>query len=114
MKIGKHKEMNTIIALLLTISIFASAVMAFPIANAQTVNRYYTWLYVGTSAGGGGVGPIGVGQDMLLVAWTKEMPPDIGETADVVASPTGRSGWYGMQISVTKPDNTTEILRHAL
>jgi hypothetical protein len=110
MKIRKNKKMNTIISLILTITIVASTIAAFPIASAQTVNRYYTWLYVGTSAGGGGAGPIGVGQDMLLVAWTKDMPPDIGETSDVVASPTGRSGWYGMQISVTKPDNTTEIV----
>jgi hypothetical protein len=110
MKIQKSKKMNTIISLILTITIVASTLAAFPIASAQTVNRYYTWLYVGTSAGGGGAGPIGVGQDMLLVAWTKDMPPDIGETSDVVASPTGRAGWYGMQISVTKPDNTTEIV----
>ena len=102
--------MKSFIALSLIIAMVASTLAAFPIANAQTVNIYHTWLYVGTSAGGGGVAPIGVGQQILLVAWTKDMPPDIGETSDVVSSPTGRAGWYGMQINVTKPDNTTEIV----
>ncbi len=108
----ENKNLKTLITMSLIISMVALPLIAFPIANAQTVNvsKYYTWLYVGTSAGGGGVGPIGVGQKMLLVAWTKEMPPDIGETTGLVASPNGRAGWYGMQLKLTKPDNTTEII----
>ena len=47
---------------------------------------------------------------MLIVAWTADMPPDIGETSGAVPSPNGRAGWYGMQIKVWDPDNETETL----
>jgi len=47
---------------------------------------------------------------MLVVAWTAAMPPDIGETAGTVSSPTLRAGWTGMTAVVTKPDGTNETL----
>ena len=99
------KTIASLIAILLTISIAIPLVDVAP-ANAA-VSSYYSYIYVGTSAGDRG---IGVGQQILLVAWTADMPPDQGEAAGKVASPTGRAGWSGMQINITKPDNTSEIL----
>jgi hypothetical protein len=66
---------------------------------------YRTWVYVAASPE-----LIGVGQEVMLVTWTAEMPPDIGEQSGQVSSPTGRAGWYDMQIQVWDPDNETEIL----
>ena len=39
------------------------------------------------------------------------MPPDIGETAGTVASPTGRAGWNNpATVSIMKPDGTNDTL----
>jgi hypothetical protein len=40
--------------------------------------------------------------------WTADMPPDIGEQAGTISSPSGRAGWANIPIKVTKPDNTSE------
>jgi hypothetical protein len=66
---------------------------------------YHTWVYVSASPE-----LTGVGEEMLLVCWTAEMPPDIGEQSGQVSSPTGRAGWYDMKIQVWDPDNQTEIV----
>jgi len=105
MKITESKTSVSLIALFLMLTI-AVSIIALPMANAVT-NTYTTWLYVGTSAGTRG---IGVGETVLLVSWTAEMPPDIGERVGVVASPTSRAGWHGMQIKVWDPDNETQTL----
>ena len=97
--------MTTLIAMFLMLS-FAIPYIELPTANAAT-NNYTSYVYVSTSAGARGVG---VGQNMLLVAWTADMPPDTGEISGVVASPNGRAGWYGMKIQVWDPDNETKIL----
>jgi outer membrane protein assembly factor BamB len=104
MKFAKSKTAISLIALFLMATI--AVIVPLPMANAATKN-FYTWVYVADGAGTRGVG---VGQDILLVAWTAEMPPDIGETAGLVPSDTGRAGWDGMQIQVWDPDNETEIL----
>jgi hypothetical protein len=105
------KKTKTAISIILIVSMIASIAYAFPTTNgALVVNKIHTWLYVGTSAGGGGVADVGVGQSMLITAWTKDMPPDIGETANLIAAPHGRAGWYGITVTLTKPDNTTETL----
>lgn len=98
--------MATLIALFITFLMITSTFSALPTAEAATRN-FYSYVYVGSSAGDRGVG---VSENMLFVAWTADMPPDTGEISGVVASPTGRAGWYGMQIQVWDPDNETEIL----
>ncbi len=109
MKISKTTK--TAISVILILSMIASIAYAFPTTNgALVVNKIHTWVYVGTSAGGGGVADVGVGQKMLITAWTKDMPPDVGETANLITTPDGRAGWYGVTVVITKPDNTTEIL----
>jgi len=66
---------------------------------------YHTYIYVTVSRK-----VIGVGQDILLVYWTDEMPPDTGEQEGLVPSPTGRQGWYDVQLVITKPDGTNETI----
>jgi hypothetical protein len=92
-----------LIALILMISMFASVAVLSTVDAAVT---YYN-SYVYTSAS-----PklLGVGQTALLVAWTSDQPPDIGETAGTVPSPSGRAGWSGMQINLTKPDGESVLL----
>jgi len=115
MNISKNKKIQTAISVILILSMIAS--IAFVSADVVNVNgktlivgKIHTWLYVGTSAGGGGVADVGVGQQMLITAWTKDIPPDIGETANLISTPDGRAGWNGITITVTRPDNTTETL----
>ena len=96
MQIAKYKTMASLIALLLMLTIAASLV-ALPTVNAA-VNYYTSQVYVSVSRD-----VIGVGQQMLLVMWTADIPPDIGEQAI-----GGRAVWYNVGINVTKPDGTTE------
>ena len=46
--------------------------------------------------------PVGVGQPVTIVTWTAEMPPDIGETAGTVVSPSTRAGWYGITLTINR------------
>jgi hypothetical protein len=104
-----NKTRKSIISIILMLSMIGSILISLPVTSA-VVNTYHTYLYVGTSAGGGGVGDVGVGQSMLITAFTKDMPPDIGETVHNVIAPNGRAGWYGVQLHLIKPDNTTQVL----
>ncbi|MCW3995753.1 MAG: PQQ-binding-like beta-propeller repeat protein [Candidatus Bathyarchaeota archaeon] len=103
-----NKIKKTIAILIMMVLTLTTAIplLSIPLSHAATVN-FYSYIYVATSAGPRGVG---VGEKMLLVAWTADMPPDTGEILGVVASPTGRAGWYGMQIKVWDPDNETTTL----
>jgi hypothetical protein len=51
-----------------------------------------------------------VGKQMFISYWTQEIPPDIGEIAGTVESPTQRAGWYNISLIITKPDGTTETI----
>ena len=99
------KIMTLLLAVLLLIS--AVSIAFFVPTTDAAVSAIYSYIYVMSSTGDQ---PGHVGQSMLLVAWTKDMPPDIGETIQNVASPTGRAGWQGMTIKVTDPDNMTTTL----
>jgi hypothetical protein len=99
----KRKTMAFLIALFLMLTI-AVPLIALPTVNAA-VNYYHSYVYAIPAPY-----TLGVGQQMLLVAWTADMPQDIGETAGTVNSPTGRAGWYGIQINITHPDGETEIV----
>jgi len=104
MKFAKSKTAILLIALFLMATI--AVIAPLPMANAAEKN-FYTWLYVADGAGPRGVG---VNEEIILVAWTADMPPDTGEREGYVISPTGRAGWDGMKIQVWDPDNETEIL----
>src|SRR5665647_1269252 len=106
MKTTKNKSKLSLIALFLTLTMIASTIFAIsPIASAQTVQKYPTFLYAAAAPN-----PVGIGQPITVVTWTAEIPPDIGETTGAVVSPSGRAGWIGMTLTVTKPDNTTQTI----
>jgi hypothetical protein len=98
--ISKNKTMAILIALLLTLTITAS--LATQPANAA-VTITYQRAYVGAS-------PVlvGVGQELILVAWPASLPLDIGEQSGAVAGE--RAAFYNIQLIVTKPDGTNETL----
>ena len=98
-----HKEKYEYFDCIASNVIFCYSYCCFTGSDAATRN-FYSYVYVSTSAGPRGVG---VSEQMLLVAWTQKMPPDTGEILGVVSSPTGRAGWYGMQVKVWDPDNET-------
>jgi len=64
-----------------------------------------SFIYIGASPN-----PVGVGQEAVIVIWTADMPPDIGEQSGAASSPTGRAGWADMYVQVVKPDGTNETL----
>ena len=104
MAFAKKKIAISILALFMMATI--AVVVPLPTVNAAQ-NYYTSYVYVATGVGNR---PLTLGDSVLLVAWTADMPPDTGEILGVVQSPTGRAGWYGMQIKVWDPDNQTEIL----
>jgi hypothetical protein len=104
LKNAKNKKAAAI-ALLLLFSLTASLV-SLPSANAAVNVIYHnSYVYVNASPH-----LVGKGQRVLLVCWSADIPPDIGETDGLVTSPTGRAGWNGYQINVTKPDNSSVLL----
>ncbi len=102
---NKTKLATTTVFLMLTIAI---SMFAISTTEAQTVpvTNTRSYIYVGVS-------PItvGVGQQVIIVTWTADMPPDVGETAGTVASPNGRAAWNNPAIvTITKPDGTNDTL----
>ena len=90
----------TAIALLLMLSMTASLVV-LPPADAA-VNYYHSYMYVST-----GSNVVGVGQQILLVYWTADLPPDIGEIKGTVEGYLGRASWSGCSFNVTTPEGVT-------
>jgi hypothetical protein len=81
----------------------AVPLLALPTTSAQTVRTLVTHIYVTAQ-------PIGaVGQAMPIIYWTEQMPPDIGETAGIVSSPSSRAGWYDITLTVTTPNGTEQV-----
>jgi hypothetical protein len=103
----KSSENKTAISLIAIVLILTSVcIIALPKVKAE--DRYYTsYVYIADGAGARGVG---AGEQVILVAWTADMPPDTGEKVGIVPAPTGRAGWDDMQVQIWDPDNETEIL----
>ena len=102
MKIINRQNMAFCIALLLIITIVPLSNLLLT-AQAQTIERYPEWIFTAAAPD-----PVGVGQPVMIVSWTLHMPPDIGESAGLVAG--GRASWKGLTVTVTKPDETAEII----
>ena len=79
--------MTTLIALLLILSI-ADSLVSLSTVNAA-VNNYNSFVYVSANTD-----VIGVGQQILLVMWTADMPPDIGEQAGANRWRQSSLVWY--------------------
>jgi hypothetical protein len=93
----KTKSKATAIAICLLLTI-GTLIAVLPTANAAVVT-YKTYCYISISPGE----VVGVNQQMLLVFWTAQIPPDIGE----IATLGGRATWKDVAINVTYPDGTT-------
>jgi hypothetical protein len=108
MKISKNKNSLSLITMFLMLAMAISMFAILPQDRAQTVPITYTrsYMYVGIS-------PItvGVGQQVIVVTWTADMPPDVGETAGTIPSPNGRAAWNEPAIvTIMKPDGTNDTL----
>jgi hypothetical protein len=86
------------IALFLALTIAISSVALFPTASA--VNTYASAVYVSVSPD-----LVGVNQQVLLVMWTADIPPDTGEIAT-----GGRAHWINVGFYVTDPDGNRETI----
>jgi hypothetical protein len=67
---------------------------------APSQNHYTSYVYVAV-----GPDPVGVNQEVLLVMWTADMPPDTGEIA---AAAGERAHWNNIGFYVTDPEDNTE------
>jgi hypothetical protein len=106
MKTLNYKSKQSMIALFLMITMVASSILIFaPAVEAQTVQKYPTFLYAAIAPN-----PVGKGQPVTFVTWTAEIPPDIGETAGTVSSPSGRAGWDGMTVTIKNPSNISQTV----
>jgi len=100
MHLSRSKSRATLIAFFLVLTIALTCNVALPVANA-VVNYYKSYIYVFVSPN-----PVGVDQPVLILTWTADVPPDIGEIAGTAAG--GRQAWYDLAIKVETPDGTTE------
>ena len=99
------KNKSTVAIALFLIATFAVTLVALPNANAVEEERWRSFVYVGVTPK-----TIGVNQDVIIVAWTRDMPPEMGEELGLLDSPSGRAGWYDMTVTITKPDGTEQTL----
>jgi hypothetical protein len=102
MKFSTNKTKATAISFVLVLTISAMIVAFSPTANAA-VTTYYSYVYCSV-----GNAVIGVNQQQLLIYWTADMPPDIGEIAGT--APGGRAAWYDVGFYVTDPEGNTETI----
>jgi outer membrane protein assembly factor BamB len=103
MKISRNKTMATLIALFLTSTIAAMLVVS-PAVNAYELQYRPMFIFVAASPD-----PVGVGQRVMIVAWTSEMamPSDIDATLGAYG---GRECWTGVSLTITKPDGTVQTI----
>jgi hypothetical protein len=94
---------STTLLLILIVAISSAAIL--PQVNAQvTPTTYHSYIYVGVSPV-----VVGVGQQVIVVTWTADLPPDVGETNLQIAG--GRAAWDNpITVNVIKPDGTNDTL----
>jgi len=101
MKILRNKSKVSTVALVLVLTMAATFIAVSPTVNAAMI--YHTsYIFVSTRHD-----VIGVGQQLLVLHWTADMPRP--ETDEEVAAGV-RGGWYDVSLKITKPDNTTQTL----
>ena len=113
-KFSTTKITSAAIAIFL-IAIMAGSLACVPPAHAAPpiVIVYHTsYVYVEASPAQPAV--IGVGQEEMLVLWTADIPPDIGETQGIAPSSAYIGGpseyrafWFGESFNVTDPNGVT-------
>ncbi len=113
-KFSTTKISATAIAIFLIV-IMAGSLMFIPSVRATSTTvivNHYSYVYVAASPSSPAA--IGIGQTELLVLWTADIPPDVGETQGIIPSPAylggpdlDRASWAGESFNVTAPDGTT-------
>ncbi len=93
-------KITSVSTALFLILIMAGSLMFLPPANA-TVSNYHQYIYVGASPN-----VVGVNQQTLLVLWTNNIPPDIGEQENLIPGLL-RDGWDSESFNVTTPSGVT-------
>jgi len=93
MKIAKKKSKASAIALVLVLTIVATLITCLPAVNAVLLPERESYAYVTASPN-----PVGVGQEVLLI---------FGITDPL---PSSDLGWKDVEVTVIKPDDTTESL----
>lgn len=104
----KNRTSLTAIATILMITIVASSIAILPLVNGQTVPNTITpsYVFIGASPT-----VVGVGQEAIIVAWTADMPLDVGEQSGKISSLNGRAAWNNpMVVNIVKPDGTNDTL----
>ena len=111
MYLSKKQTKNGITKLVVLCLVLSMSIplLAFPIVNAQTVNKYTSYIFVAS-----GADVVGIGQLVSLVTWTTDIPPDIGETTGAVQAPSGRAGWYNMQIKLQSLTTQHKLLPYPI
>jgi hypothetical protein len=107
MQILKNRSKISAITFVLMLTITALLVTVLVTVNAQNTESWRSFIYCSVSPN-----VVGVGQQVIIIAWTADMPPEIGEELGLLPSPTGRAGWYDMTVTVTRPDGTKETLEY--
>ena len=103
---AKNKAIMSVITVFLMLSVAVSFIAILPQVDAQTVTTTRSFIFVGVSPK-----VVGVGQEVIIVTWTSDMPPDVGETDGTIASPNGRAAWNNpITVTVTKPDGSNETV----
>jgi hypothetical protein len=102
-----NKITATAIALLLMLSMITAIGLLSPVGalNPTTpilVTEHFSFVYCSV-----GSNVVGKGQQILLVTWTADIPPDVGETDGLITSVFNRASWSGMSFNVTDPDGIT-------
>ncbi len=103
-----HDKIMAISIMAILLLAMAGALAFTPSAKAlgaPVVTTHYSFTYVSV---GGSV--VGQGQQILLVLWTADIPPDIGETDAIIASSENRAAWTGQQFNITDPDGITTTI----
>ncbi len=98
----KLKNKSSIVIALVMLLASSAFAVGLSAANAQTIENYPTFLYIGS-----GPDPVGIGQQVSILVWTAEVPPATPYD-HLLGSYGNRQAWTGLSLTITKPDGTTQ------
>jgi hypothetical protein len=104
MQITKNRTATTVVTLFLMLTIAASIVAVLPVKAEIGTDTVPSFLYISVAPD-----PVGVGQSVGIVFWTKHIPPPTWEDPSLGA-PGGRECWLGVTLTITKPDGTKQTI----
>jgi hypothetical protein len=103
-----RKTMTAIITLVLTLTIASTLIVALPPVQSQEVIEPVIfvpeWIFVAASPD-----PIGVGQGIYIIYFTRHLPPPTFEDP-TLGAPGGRETFIGITLTITAPDNSKQTI----